>query len=173
VKVQVLKAATENEIDSVFASLVRLQVGALVQGADPAGLPVDVFLVGGEASIRAAMQATDQIPIIKFDFNPPVAVPTPTLPTAGAGIAESGLPKAPARWAEWFGVAGGKMQLTVCKAPMQPVSCLPAIRQCHNVAGRIWASCRVGTAFAAFIQTISDRVHGLHIGRRCRGGRIL
>jgi len=33
-----------------------------------AGLPVDMFLVGGEASIRAAMQATDQIPIIKFDF---------------------------------------------------------------------------------------------------------
>lgn len=33
-----------------------------------AGLPVDMFVVGGEASIRAAMQATDQIPIIKFDF---------------------------------------------------------------------------------------------------------
>jgi putative tryptophan/tyrosine transport system substrate-binding protein len=29
-----------------------------------AGLPVDMFLVGGEASIRAAMQATDKIPII-------------------------------------------------------------------------------------------------------------
>jgi putative tryptophan/tyrosine transport system substrate-binding protein len=29
-----------------------------------AGLPVDMFVVGGEASIRAAMQATDQIPII-------------------------------------------------------------------------------------------------------------
>jgi hypothetical protein len=101
-----------------------------------AGLPVAMFLVGGEASIRAAMQATDQIPIIKFDFNPPVAVPTPPVPTAGAGIAESGLPKPSARWAEWFGVAGGKMQLNVCKAPMQSVSCLPAILQCHNVAGR-------------------------------------
>src|SRR5262245_51015095 len=29
-----------------------------------AGLPVDMFVVGGEASIRAAMQATDKIPII-------------------------------------------------------------------------------------------------------------
>jgi putative ABC transport system substrate-binding protein len=29
-----------------------------------ARLPVDLFVVGGEASIRAAMQATDQIPII-------------------------------------------------------------------------------------------------------------
>jgi putative ABC transport system substrate-binding protein len=28
------------------------------------GLPVDMFVVGGEASIRAAMQATDHIPII-------------------------------------------------------------------------------------------------------------
>jgi alpha/beta hydrolase fold len=28
-----------------------------------AGLPVDMFVVGGEASIRAAMQATDKIPI--------------------------------------------------------------------------------------------------------------
>ena len=29
-----------------------------------AGLPVDMLVVGGEASIRAAMQATDKIPII-------------------------------------------------------------------------------------------------------------
>jgi putative ABC transport system substrate-binding protein len=35
VKLEVLKAATENEIDTAFASLGRLQVGALVQGADP------------------------------------------------------------------------------------------------------------------------------------------
>jgi putative ABC transport system substrate-binding protein len=35
VKLEVLKAATENEIDTAFASLARLQVGALVQGADP------------------------------------------------------------------------------------------------------------------------------------------
>jgi ABC transporter substrate binding protein len=29
-----------------------------------AGLPVDMFVVGGEASIRAAMQVTDKIPIV-------------------------------------------------------------------------------------------------------------
>jgi putative ABC transport system substrate-binding protein len=35
VRLEVLKAATENEIDTAFASLARLQVGALVQQADP------------------------------------------------------------------------------------------------------------------------------------------
>jgi putative ABC transport system substrate-binding protein len=35
VKLEVLKATTENEIDTAFASLARLQVGALVQQADP------------------------------------------------------------------------------------------------------------------------------------------
>jgi putative ABC transport system substrate-binding protein len=35
VKLEVLKATTENEIDTAFAFLARLQVGALVQGADP------------------------------------------------------------------------------------------------------------------------------------------
>jgi putative tryptophan/tyrosine transport system substrate-binding protein len=35
VKLEVLKAATRNEIDTAFASLARLQVGALVQQADP------------------------------------------------------------------------------------------------------------------------------------------
>jgi putative ABC transport system substrate-binding protein len=34
-KLEVPKAATENEIDTAFASLARLQVGALVQQADP------------------------------------------------------------------------------------------------------------------------------------------
>src|SRR5215813_10133905 len=37
-----------------------------------AGLPVDMFLVGGEASIRAAMQATDKIPIIMTLARDPV-----------------------------------------------------------------------------------------------------
>jgi putative ABC transport system substrate-binding protein len=35
VKLEVLKAATESEIDAAFTSLARLQVGALVQQADP------------------------------------------------------------------------------------------------------------------------------------------
>jgi putative tryptophan/tyrosine transport system substrate-binding protein len=35
VKLEVLKAATENEIDTAFASLAGLQVDALVQQADP------------------------------------------------------------------------------------------------------------------------------------------
>jgi putative tryptophan/tyrosine transport system substrate-binding protein len=35
VKLEVLKAATESAIDTAFASLARVQAGALVQGADP------------------------------------------------------------------------------------------------------------------------------------------
>ena len=35
VQLQILKASTESEIDSAFASLVQLQAGALVVGPDP------------------------------------------------------------------------------------------------------------------------------------------
>ena len=35
VQLHILKAGTESEIDAAFASLVQLQAGALVVGADP------------------------------------------------------------------------------------------------------------------------------------------
>jgi putative tryptophan/tyrosine transport system substrate-binding protein len=56
VKLEVLKAATENELDAAFASLARLQARALVQQADP-------FFVGRRNQL-ALLAARHAIPAI-------------------------------------------------------------------------------------------------------------
>jgi ABC-type uncharacterized transport system substrate-binding protein len=56
VQLHILKAATESEIDTAFASLVQLQAGALVQQADP-------FFVGRREQL-AALAARYAVPAI-------------------------------------------------------------------------------------------------------------